>query len=114
MQIRQSAAGELTGDPPSCTLVAQWEGASEVQQLSYLVKLSGTNTPKFFYISSPGNYYIEVTAEWIVCVCVCVLIMSRWMCVSVFIYLYVCLYVLYVCTCAYTCVCMACVWHMCV
>ena len=71
MQIRQSAAGELTGDPPSCTLVAQWEGASEVQQLSYLVKLSGTNTPKFFYISSPGNYYIEVTAEWIVCVCVC-------------------------------------------
>ena len=44
-----STAGELTEDPPSCTLVAQWEGASAVQQLSYLVKLSGTNTPKFLY-----------------------------------------------------------------
>ena len=57
MQMPQSTAGELTGDTPSCTLVAQWEGASAVQELSYLVKLSGTNTPKFFYISSPGNYY---------------------------------------------------------
>ena len=56
MQIQQSAAGELTGDPPLCTLVAQWEGASEVQQLSYSVTLSGTSTPKFFHISFPGNY----------------------------------------------------------